>query len=301
MNAEYAGFFDIGMVERNEVNAIIVHGTMCLIRRTAMEAAGGWSSDTICEDSDLGLTIMELGWRANYTNRRYGWGLLPQDYQAFRVQRARWAAGAVQIVKKHWRRFLPGNSQLDHEQKREFLLGWLNWFGAESVAVGAVLLNLIWAPFVALDVVVIPDVLLTFPIIAAFLVSLIHFACAYRMRVAVSYWQMLGAMIVFMSVQWTVASAAFKAALPSSTSFFHRTRKGGSGIVTTRVLAMPEMWLGSLLLAAATAVYTSNVYRHIEADLFATILVVQSLPFLAAVALVWLERYGGNRLSPATT
>ena len=76
MNAEYAGFFDIGMVERNEVNAIIVHGTMCLIRRTAMEAAGGWSSDTICEDSDLGLTIMELGWHAEYTNRRYGWGLL---------------------------------------------------------------------------------------------------------------------------------------------------------------------------------------------------------------------------------
>src|SRR5580704_5496691 len=81
MNAEYAGFFDIGMVERNEFNAIIVHGTMCLLRRTAMAAAGGWSSDTICEDSDLGLSIMELGWRVHYTNRRYGWGLLPQDYQ----------------------------------------------------------------------------------------------------------------------------------------------------------------------------------------------------------------------------
>ena len=40
MNGEYAGFFDIGMVERNEVNAIIVHGTMCLIRRTALEGAG---------------------------------------------------------------------------------------------------------------------------------------------------------------------------------------------------------------------------------------------------------------------
>ena len=57
MNGEYAGFFDIGMVQRNEVNAIIVHGTMCLIRRSALEAAGGWSSDTICEDTDLGLTL----------------------------------------------------------------------------------------------------------------------------------------------------------------------------------------------------------------------------------------------------
>ena len=77
MNGEYAGFFDIGMVQRNEDNAIIVHGTMCLIRRAALEAAGGWSSDTICEDTDLGLTILELGWHAHYTNRRYGHGLLP--------------------------------------------------------------------------------------------------------------------------------------------------------------------------------------------------------------------------------
>jgi cellulose synthase/poly-beta-1,6-N-acetylglucosamine synthase-like glycosyltransferase/exo-beta-1,3-glucanase (GH17 family) len=167
MNAEYAGFFDIGMVERNEVDAIIVHGTMCLIRRTALEAAGGWSSDTICEDSDLGLTIMELGWRAHYTNRRYGWGLLPQDYLAFTTQRARWAAGAVQIVKKHWRQFLPGASRLDHDQKREFIFGWLNWFGAEIIAVAAAVLNLIWVPFVAFHVVVIPDRLLTLPILVA--------------------------------------------------------------------------------------------------------------------------------------
>src|SRR5262249_2617340 len=40
MNGEYAGFFDIGMVQRNEFNAIIAHGTMCLIRRSAIEAAG---------------------------------------------------------------------------------------------------------------------------------------------------------------------------------------------------------------------------------------------------------------------
>ncbi len=37
MNAEYAGFFDIGMVQRNEFNAIVMHGTMCLIRRAAIE------------------------------------------------------------------------------------------------------------------------------------------------------------------------------------------------------------------------------------------------------------------------
>jgi cellulose synthase/poly-beta-1,6-N-acetylglucosamine synthase-like glycosyltransferase/exo-beta-1,3-glucanase (GH17 family) len=295
MNAEYAGFFDIGMVERNEVNAIIVHGTMCLIRRTALEAAGGWSSDTICEDSDLGLTILELGWRAHYTNRRYGWGLLPQDYLAFRTQRSRWAGGAVQIVKKHWRQFLPGTSRLDRDQKREFAFGWLSWFGAEIIAVAAALLNLVWVPFVAFKIVAIPDPLLTMPIISAFLVSLAHFVCAYRLRVAVPYRQMLGAMVVFMSVQWTVASAAFKAALPAQSNYFHRTRKGKGAVVGTRIKTMPETVLGALLVAGSITIFATNFYRVLEADLFATILLIQSLPFLSAVALVWLERLSEGR------
>jgi cellulose synthase/poly-beta-1,6-N-acetylglucosamine synthase-like glycosyltransferase/exo-beta-1,3-glucanase (GH17 family) len=296
MNAEYAGFFDIGMVERNEVNAIIVHGTMCLIRRTAIAAAGGWSSDTICEDSDLGLTIMELGWRAHYTNRRYGWGLLPQDYLAFKTQRARWAGGAVQIVKKHWRRFLPGASRLDRDQKREFIFGWLNWFGAEIIAVAAALLNLLWVPFVAFKVVAIPDALLTLPIFSAFLVSLIHFVCSYRLRVAVPYRQMLGAMVVFMSVQWTVASAAFKAALPAQSSYFHRTRKGTGITQHTRFTAMPEAVIGGLLVAGSITVFATNFYRFFETDLFGAILLIQSLPFLSAVALTWLERFGDRQL-----
>ena len=40
MNSEYAGFFDVGMVQRNEDNAIIQHGTMCLMRRD--RAGSGW-------------------------------------------------------------------------------------------------------------------------------------------------------------------------------------------------------------------------------------------------------------------
>jgi cellulose synthase/poly-beta-1,6-N-acetylglucosamine synthase-like glycosyltransferase/exo-beta-1,3-glucanase (GH17 family) len=291
MNAEYAGFFDIGMVERNEVNAIIVHGTMCLIRRTAMEAAGGWSSDTICEDSDLGLTILELGWRAHYTNRRYGWGLLPRDFLAFKTQRARWAAGAVQIVKKHWRRFLPGMSLLDHDQKREFAFGWLSWFGAEIVAVAAALLNLIWVPFVVFQVVAIPDSLLLLPSVAAFVVSLLHFVSAYRTRVAVPYGQMLGAMVVFMSVQWTVARAALEAALPAQKGYFHRTRKGGGGAVHGRFAAIPEAVLGTLLVAGGITVFVTNTYRLLETDLFGGILIIQSLPFLSAVAVAALERF----------
>ena len=113
MNGEYAGFFDIGMVQRNEANAIIVHGTMCLIRRAAIEAAGGWSSDTICEDTDLGLTLLELGWQAHYTNKRYGHGLLPDSFEAYKKQRHRWAYGGIPDCEKALATFPAGSEPID--------------------------------------------------------------------------------------------------------------------------------------------------------------------------------------------
>ena len=40
------------------------------------------------------------------------WIPLPDSYLAYKRQRDRWAYGGFQIVKKHWRRFLPGRSLL---------------------------------------------------------------------------------------------------------------------------------------------------------------------------------------------
>ena len=207
MNGEYAGFFDIGMVERNEKNAIVVHGTMCLMRRAALHAAGNWSSDTICEDTDLGLTMIELGWTTHYTNRRYGFGLLPDTFGAYKKQRHRWAYGGCQIVKKHWRRFLPGVSSLNREQKRAFLLGWLSWLGAEALGVVVAIMNLIWVPVVAFAEIAHSRQVLTIPILAAFVVSILHFTVLYRLRVAIPKKQTLGAVFAAMSLQLTVAHA----------------------------------------------------------------------------------------------
>jgi len=43
---EYRGFFHIGMVTRNERNAIIQHGTMTLVRRSLLERIG-WPSGAL--------------------------------------------------------------------------------------------------------------------------------------------------------------------------------------------------------------------------------------------------------------
>src|SRR5882757_9947143 len=289
MNGEYAGFFDIGMVQRNEANSIIVHGTMCLIRRAAMDMAGGWAGDTICEDTDLGLGIIEHGWLTHYTNHRYGHGLLPDTYEAFKKQRHRWAYGGFQIVKKHWRRFLPGASRLTSDQKREFSLGWLNWLGAESLGVLVALLNLVWVPIVAFADIAIPDKILTLPIIAAFVVSLAHFIVLYRLRVPVKWGQMLGAMVTAMSVQWTVCRAVAQGLITEHLAFA-RTSKGGLSRMSIEFQAFWEAVIGVLLLIGAGVLIASNSYKQIrEIYIFAGVLVLESLPFLSAVAIAILE------------
>jgi exo-beta-1,3-glucanase (GH17 family)/cellulose synthase/poly-beta-1,6-N-acetylglucosamine synthase-like glycosyltransferase len=289
MNGEYAGFFDIGMVQRNEENAIIVHGTMCLIRRAAMEMAGGWAGDTICEDTDLGLAVIEHGWLTHYTNHRYGRGLLPDTYEAFKKQRHRWAYGGFQIVKKHWRRFLPGASRLTRDQKHEFALGWLNWLGAESLGVLVALLNLIWVPIVAFADIAIPDKILTLPIMAAFVVSLGHFLLMYRLRVPVKTGQMLGAMIAAMSVQWTVSRAVAQGMITEHLPFA-RTSKGGLSRMSIEFQAFWEAVIGVLLLAGAGVLVVTNGTKQVrEIYIFAAVLVLESLPFLSAVAIAILE------------
>jgi hypothetical protein len=281
------------MVQRNEVNAIVTHGTMCLIRREALLAAGNWSSDTICEDTDLGLTMLELGWTAHYTNRRYGHGLLPDSYQAYKRQRDRWAYGGFQIMKKHWRRFLPGASQLTRDQKREFLLGWMSWLGAESVGVLVAILNLIWVPFVAIVGIAIPDKVLTIPILAAFAVAVLHFVWLYRLRVRITGSQMLGSVFAAMALQWSVARAVgigiVKDGLP-----FVVTAKGGSGRRGAEFPAFWEAVLSALLIASSIYLYATNYERVSEINLFAIALAVQSLPFLASTALAVLE---GSRVN----
>ncbi|MFG1262589.1 glycosyltransferase [Xanthobacter aminoxidans] len=296
MNAEYAGFFDIGMVQRNEDDAIVVHGTMCLIRRAAMVEAGNWSSDTICEDTDLGLSIAENGWKTHYTRKRYGYGLLPDSFEAFKKQRHRWAYGGFQIIKKHWRRFLPGNSRLTTAQKRHFVLGWISWLGSESVGAFMAVASLLFVPFVAYFSISVPAHVLTLPILITFLVYVLHFISLYRLRVETTPMRMLGAAVAASAVQFTVAKAVFDGFRYKDLAFA-RTAKGNNWLAgaARSFPALPEAIIGGLLIAAgaymlvannlpgSTIVKTSNDWRHIrEINLYGIALLVQSLPFVAA-------------------
>ncbi|MBM3488505.1 MAG: glycosyltransferase [Alphaproteobacteria bacterium] len=290
MNSEYAGFFDVGMVERNEHNAIIIHGTMLLVRRRALDEAGGWTSDTIVEDAELGLRLFRAGYQAHYTARRYGFGLLPTTYRAFKTQRERWAYGAIQIIKKHWRAMLPAGRQLTARQKSQYVTGWAFWLSDAFGALAAIL-NLLWVPVIILIEVLVPTVALTLPVLLAFVVNLLHCILLYRARVRISERTILGAAVAVMSLQYTVAKAVLDGLVKDNLPF-KRTDKGKTGAKKRTDVVLWETVIGLGLVAAATWLYTFNFSRQqiTEMNVFALALAVQSIPFLSAMVMRGLER-----------
>jgi cellulose synthase/poly-beta-1,6-N-acetylglucosamine synthase-like glycosyltransferase/exo-beta-1,3-glucanase (GH17 family) len=144
INWEYAGFFRIGMVHRNERDAIIEHGTMTLVRKRAMDQVGHWSEWCICEDAEMGLRLMEAGWQSAYCTEVFGRGLVPDSFAGYKRQRHRWAYGAVQIVKRYWRWMMPfTGSRLTWGQRYHFLAGWVPWF-ADALNMVLLAAALVW-------------------------------------------------------------------------------------------------------------------------------------------------------------
>jgi hypothetical protein len=96
-----------------------------------------------------------------------------------------------------------------------------------------------------------------------------------------------------MALQLTVARAVADGVLKDGVPFF-RTAKGCSGRITQRFPALWEAVLGTLLLLGSLGLYLTNEQRVTEINIFSAVMLVQSLPFLAAVAVTLFERSALN-------
>lgn len=295
MNAEYAGFFDIGMVERNEENAIVAHGTMLMTRLSAMHEVGDWTTYTIVEDSELGLRLFEAGYTAHYTNRRYGWGLLPDTVEAFRTQRHRWAYGAIQILKKHWRNFLPSSTSLTRYQEYHFVAGWFFWLSDAFGALTA-FLNIFWVPFIIFVGVTIPTLPLTLPIVVAFLVNILHAFILYHTRVKMGIKETVLSAIASMSLQLVIFKAVYDGFVKDSLPF-KRTEKGGNTKQVNKNPIRYEMLLAGLLTISFFALYYTNYTGITEIYVFAFTLLIQSIPYYSAIILRIIELQSNKKVN----
>jgi cellulose synthase/poly-beta-1,6-N-acetylglucosamine synthase-like glycosyltransferase len=285
-DSEYRGFFAIGMVTRDDRNAIIQHGTMTMIRKSALEAVGGWAEWTITEDAELGLRLLEHGHEAVYTPRSYGRGLTPDTFHDYKAQRFRWALGAVQILRRHGRKLLGLEpSKLTLGQRFHYLTGWLAWLGdganliCNVVAIG-------WSILMIISPASFLPPLATFStfMLGLFVFKLIKVIVLYRTRVTKSSLETIAAVVAGLALVHVVGRAVL-AGLVSRETPFLRTPKLASrhSFVGAIFASRSEILLAALLLAAAGGVVLTAPYPSLDRTVWCAVLLAMSVPHLAAL------------------
>jgi glycosyltransferase involved in cell wall biosynthesis len=76
------------------------NGSAGVWRREAIEAAGGWETDTLTEDLDLSYRAQLAGWRIVFVPDVAVPGEIPPTLPAFKSQQFRWAKGTTQTFRK---------------------------------------------------------------------------------------------------------------------------------------------------------------------------------------------------------
>ncbi|GLH34613.1 glycosyltransferase [Pseudomonas putida] len=289
--SEYKGFFHIGMVTRNDRDAIIQHGTMTMTRRRVLEELG-WAEWCICEDAELGLRVFEKGLSAAYAHNSYGKGLMPDTFIDFKKQRFRWAYGAIQIIKHHAAALLRGKgSELTRGQRYHFLAGWLPWV-ADGMNIFFTVGALLWsaAMIIVPHRVDPPLMIFAIPPLALFFFKVAKIIFLYRRAVGVNLKDAFAAALAGLALSHTIAKAVLYGFFTSSMPFFRTPKNADShGLLVAIAEAREELFIMLLLWGAAAGIYLVQGLPSSDMRFWVAMLLVQSLPYLAALVMALLS------------
>ena len=297
--SEYRGFFFIGMVTRNERNAIIQHGTMTLIRKSVLTKVNGWAEWCITEDAELGFRIFEQGYEAIYTPRSYGKGLMPDTFNDYKLQRFRWAYGAVQILKHHFSS-LTGRKQscLTRGQRYHFIAGWLPWI-ADSVNLIFSVAAITWSIAMMLYPMHVDPPLIIFAILplSLFCFKIAKIIYLYRTTVNASIKHTLSAAWAGLALSHTVAVAIMQGVFTKNKPFFRTPKlKNPSRLLKAIIDVRWEIIFMLGLWSSTYGVYIVQSDGGLDLHFWMLLLIVQSLPYFAATIMAFIS---GSPLLPA--
>jgi cellulose synthase/poly-beta-1,6-N-acetylglucosamine synthase-like glycosyltransferase/peptidoglycan/xylan/chitin deacetylase (PgdA/CDA1 family)/spore germination protein YaaH len=79
----------------------VVPGAIGAWRTAPVKAVGGYPINTVAEDADLTMNLLEQGYRVDYEDRSLAFTEAPIDARGLMRQRFRWSFGTLQAVWKH--------------------------------------------------------------------------------------------------------------------------------------------------------------------------------------------------------
>lgn len=115
---------------RDGVGSVVCSGTSFVMRRSALEAIGGFVTDSLSEDYFTGIRLSAQGYKLIYLDEKLSAGLAAENIAAQATQRLRWAQGTLQAFFIEANPLtIPGLSPL---QRIAHLEGLLHWFTSIS-------------------------------------------------------------------------------------------------------------------------------------------------------------------------
>ena len=122
---EQALFFRVIQRGKDRWNAAYFCGSCAVLRRSALDAIGGFATGTVTEDLHTSIRLHKKKYRAVYYPHNLAFGLAPDSVRAFLVQRLRWGQGAMQVWRKEGILFTRG---LTFAQRLNYLASVLTYF-----------------------------------------------------------------------------------------------------------------------------------------------------------------------------
>ena len=93
--------FSVEQQGRNNAGYFInFNGTAGIWRRTCIDDAGGWQSDTLTEDLDLSYRAQLNGWKFKYLENVESPAELPAEMNGLKSQQFRWTKGGAEVARK---------------------------------------------------------------------------------------------------------------------------------------------------------------------------------------------------------
>ncbi|HKW16054.1 MAG TPA: glycosyltransferase [Terriglobales bacterium] len=123
--------------ERRALNTLgavsVVPGAIGAWRTSSVREVGAYHTDTVAEDADLTMALLQRGYRVEYEDRSLAYTEAPTNANGLMRQRFRWSFGILQAVYKHREAFA-----------RKGVLGWV---ALPNIIVFQILLPLV-SPFI---------------------------------------------------------------------------------------------------------------------------------------------------------
>lgn len=289
---EYRLFFHSAMIGLNERDAGITVGTMCLVRKEALEKAGGWSEWCVTEDSELAIRIHDAGYTSVYAGETYGRGLIPETFEDYKKQRYRWTAGPVQEFRHYLRHFIgvSGKPSRFGFFQRLFHLnhGLGNFLTAFNIPFLLIGLCVVTSMIIHNEIIPVPFELWlasTVTLVAAPLLTYLLYRVTLRARLS----DILAQAIAAAALSHVIYLSAFQTALTGSASWTRTNKfKTNQSYLYALYSTKEELLFAGLILAFVITAWTLFPYSGLSAMLLIglcyVVIAYLAAPFMALMS-----------------